>query len=80
MNPENSGRIVKFLAEKEYGKCKICGTTKVQALYTYRSAQFVSAYIPPTLSPVCRKCVYKEVYGTKNMNKKMKEKTLDGEK
>jgi hypothetical protein len=78
MNPENSGRIVKFLAEKEYGKCKICGTTKVQALYTYRSAQFVSDYIPPTLSPVCRKCVYREVYGTKNLNKKMKERTLDG--
>jgi hypothetical protein len=79
MNVKDSERKIKLLAEKEYGKCKICGTTKVQALYTYRSAQFVSDYIPPTLSPVCRRCVYREVYGTKNLNKKMKERTLDGE-
>lgn len=79
MQVKSAKRIVKLIAEREYAKCKICGTHKVQALYIYRSSQFVSDYIPPTLDPVCRKCVYKEVYGTKNFNKKMKERSLDGE-
>tara|TARA_R110000765_G_scaffold83147_1_gene161640 strand:+ start:671 stop:913 length:243 start_codon:yes stop_codon:yes gene_type:complete len=79
MTQENSKRIVKLIGEKEYGKCKICGTAKVQALYVYRNYQYISDYVPPILKPVCRKCVYKEVYGSKKFNKKMKERTLDGE-
>jgi hypothetical protein len=39
----------------------------------------VSDYIPPLQEPVCRKCVYREVYGSKNYRKKMKERSLDGE-
>ena len=78
MSKENERRITKFLAEREYSKCKMCGTEKVQAIYIFKHQQYVTDHIPETLNPVCRKCVYKEVYGNKGYTKKMKERTLDG--
>lgn len=80
-NSENEKRrIVQLLTENEHSKCTVCGTFKTQATYRYKPQQFVPNHPPKTLQPVCRKCVYKEVYGSKNFNKKMKERTLDGEK
>ena len=70
-------RIVRLIAETEYSTCKVCGLTKAQAIYEFRHQKYVRGYTPPTLNPVCRKCVYKEVYGNKTFNKKMKERTLD---
>ena len=78
MNLETEKRIVKLLAESEYSKCKVCGTTKRQAIYMFKHQQYVHDHVPPILNPVCRKCVYKEVYGNKGYTKKMKERTLDG--
>lgn len=75
--PNTKRRIVKLIAETRYSTCKVCGSTKAQAIYEFRHQQYVEGYIPPTLNPVCRKCVYKEVYGNKSFNKKMKERTLD---
>jgi len=72
------GNLVEFLNEAEHSTCKMCGTTKRQAIYKFRYAQYISDHIPELLNPVCRKCVYKSVYGSKYFNKKMKERTLDG--
>ena len=71
-------QIIKLLDGSEYSICKICGTTKRQAIYRFRHEQYVSDYEPPILEPVCRKCVYKEIFGNKKFNKKMKERALDG--
>jgi hypothetical protein len=71
-------RLVKLIAESEYSKCTVCGIIKTQAIYRFRHQQYVPSYVPSVLEPVCRKCVYREVYGNKTFNKKMKERTLDG--
>ena len=78
MSKDSEKQVVQLLAEREYSKCKICGTTKVQAIYIFKPQQYISDHIPETLNPVCRKCVYKEVYGNKGYTKKMKERSLDG--
>lgn len=70
-------RIVQLVAENSYETCKICGKSKRTAMYQFRHQQYVSNYSPSILTPVCRQCVYKEVYGSKNFRKKMKERTLD---
>ena len=74
----NEERITKLLSEREYSTCKICGVTKAQAIYRFKHTQYIADYIPETIEPVCRKCIYKEVYGNKGYTKKMKERTLDG--
>ena len=77
-NSENKNRIVQQVAESNNGICKICGKVKRTAMYRFRHEQIVPTYVPPLLTPVCRWCVYKEVYGSKNWRKKMKEGALDG--
>ena len=72
------GNLVELLNEAEYSTCKICKKTKTQAIYKFRFAQYVTDHIPEILNPVCRKCVYKEVFGNKGYTKKMKERVLDG--
>lgn len=72
------GNTIELLNESEFSTCKICGKTKSQAIYKFKYAQYIPDHIPETLMPVCRKCVYKEVYGNKGFTIKMKEKTLDG--
>ena len=69
--------FVQLLAENRYSECAVCGTIKAQAVYKYRSQQYIPKYIPELIEPVCRKCVYKEVYGNKTYKKKMKERSLD---
>lgn len=70
-------RIVELVAEISYDICKICGKSKRTAMYRYKPQQYVKDYSPSIIHPVCRKCVYKEVYGNKNYLKNMKERTLD---
>ena len=77
---ETRKRIVQLIAENSYDICKICGKSKRTAMYKFRHQQYVSNYSPSILTPVCRQCVYKEVYGSKNFRKKMKERILDGKK
>ena len=77
-NSENNEiRIVQLVSENEYSKCTVCGTTKSQAIYRFRHQQYIPTHVPAELNPVCRKCVYKEVYGNKKWRKKMKERSLD---
>jgi hypothetical protein len=71
-------RVVQLLAESSYSECAVCGITKNQAIYRYKAQQYIEDYIPPILEPVCRKCIYREIYGTKGYRKKMKERSLDG--
>ena len=70
-------RIVQLVTENSYKICKICGKSKSTAMYKFKHEQYVSNYSPNILTPVCRQCVYKEVYGSKNYRKKMKERILD---
>lgn len=71
-------RVVQLLDENKLAKCTVCGTYKVQAVYRFKHAQMIPEWDPPVLEPTCRKCVYRECYGSKNRNKKMKERSLDG--
>ena len=71
-------RLVQLIAENSHGLCKVCGGNKRTAIYRFRHQQYIPTHMPLTLNPVCRKCVYKEVYGSKNFRKKMKERSLDG--
>ena len=73
-------RLVQLVAESSHELCKVCGGSKRTAVYRFRHQQYVENRIPPVLEPVCRQCVYKEVYGSKTFRKKMKERSLDGEK
>ena len=71
-------RIVQLLDENKLSKCTVCGTFKVQAVYRFKHQKMVPRYEPPILEPVCRKCVYRECFGSKDYRKKMKERSLDG--
>ena len=71
-------RLVQLIAESSHELCKVCGGSKRTAVYRFRHQQYVIDRIPPVLYPVCRQCVYKEVYGSKTFRKKMKERSLDG--
>ena len=71
-------QIVQLIAENSWDKCTVCGTSKNQAVYKFKKMQMIPDYNPPLLEPVCRKCVYREIYGTKNYRKRMKERSLDG--
>jgi len=56
----------------------MCGARPGKFAYEYKPTQFISDYTPPTLH-VCKKCVYREIFGSKNFRKKIKEGVLDGE-
>ena len=73
-------RLVQLVAESSHELCKVCGGSKRTAVYRFRHQQYVFDRVPPVLYPVCRQCVYKEVYGSKTFRKKMKERSLDGKK
>ncbi len=72
-------RLVQLLDETKYFKCTVCDIGKIQRGYRFRHQQYVPKYVPPILEPVCRKCVYRECFGSKNYKKEMKERSLDGE-
>jgi hypothetical protein len=61
---------------RTYFACDICSTEKVQDRYKYKPLQYVPDHIPPTTENTCRKCLYREEYGSKTFRKKMKENTL----
>ena len=69
--------IRKLKKINDYFKCVMCGKQKMGKSYIYQNTSFVRDYIPPILDPICRDCIYREVYGTKKMNKKKKEGSLD---
>ena len=59
-------------------KCMMCEDTVGKFAYEYNPIQYITDYIPPTLH-TCKKCVYRELFGSSNFRKKMKEGVLDGE-
>jgi C4-type Zn-finger protein len=69
-------QLVKQIAEISYESCKICGKSQRIAMYRFRHQQY-TPYTPQVLEPVCRKCVYKEIYGSKNWFKNLKKGSLD---
>ena len=58
-------------------KCEMCNDFVKRTPYKYKPQQFIPDWEPREVT-VCRKCVYREVYGSKNYRKRMKEGTLDG--
>ena len=69
-------RIAKKV-DRRYFACEICGTEKVQDRWTYKSFQYIPDHMPKTTLDTCRKCVYREEFGSKTFRKQMKEKSLD---
>ncbi len=68
-------RLVQFLGKVNF-TCEMCGKQAYVNKYRRRATQFIKDYIPPTLV-ICRTCVYREEFGTKNYRKKMKEGVFD---
>ena len=55
----------------------MCGNSRLTSMYKYRSISYVEGYVPKTFNKVCKDCLYKEVFGTKNWKKKKKEDALE---
>ena len=68
-------RIVQKV-DRRYFACDICGSEKVQDRWRYKSFQYIPDHIPITTESTCKKCVYREEFGTKTFRKQMKENTL----
>ena len=72
MNSAMEKKMIKeYIGPRQYFECEMCGTKKVQGKYKYKAYQFIPDY-EPTPVIVCKKCIYKEVYGSKKRNKAMK--------
>ena len=71
--------LIKLKSNRQYFKCEMCLTTANTAVYQYKSYSYIKNYETAHLENVCKKCVYREIYGSKNYRKKMKEGTLDGQ-
>ena len=61
---------------KSISSCEMCNDTKIGARWIFRFAEMVPGHIAEELK-ICKKCVYREAYGTKTANKAKKEKLLD---
>ena len=59
MQEKTKKRIVQLLAESKYSECAVCGSLKSQAVYRYKSQQYIKDYTPETLEPVCSVCTKK---------------------
>ena len=69
--------IAKKTTATSMTKCEMCDDFVKRTPYKYKPQQFLPDWEPAEVL-VCRKCVYREVYGSKKFKKKMKEGTLDG--
>ena len=67
---------VKMVEMTSFSRCEMCTDAKHGPRWAFRFAQMVPDYIADELK-ICRKCVYRENYGTKYMNKAKKLKLLD---
>ena len=77
MSPQlSSDRILRLVTTHTNKECDTCNETKLGHRWEYRNYQFIPTHKPPILL-ICRKCIYKEVYGNKNFLKKMRERSLD---
>ena len=69
--------IAERIKGSPFDKCQMCHDYVKKTPFRYKPTQFVPDWEPEEII-ACRKCVYREVYGSKNFKKKMKEGTLDG--
>ena len=70
-------RYIKNLG-KTREACQMCNATTFSPKYRYRPYQMIPDHIPQTLT-VCKKCIYREVTGSRGLSKRMKENTLKDE-
>ena len=69
-------RVLKKISNQLYKPCNMCNKFVPGGEWEYKPYQFVPDYFPDTLK-ICKKCVYREVYGTRNVKKAIKLKLLD---
>jgi hypothetical protein len=67
-------KYVKYLG-KTLDECEMCKTKVLGERWRYRSPQMVSDWIPRTLT-ICKKCAYRENFGSKFAAKAMKTNAL----
>ena len=67
---------IMMVETKSYYPCDMCKDKSWSARYLFRFAQMIPDYVADELK-ICRKCVYREAFGTKTMNKAKKAKVLD---
>ena len=70
-------RIVKKIRVSTSSNCLMCSNMLKGVGYEYQAQQFVPDYVPPKRI-VCKNCVYRECFGSKNYRQKMKQGVLDG--
>jgi len=67
-------QIIRKTKSKHTYICDMCGNSYHDAKYKFKSL------LTDTNLDVCRKCAYREVYGTKGMVTAMKENLIEEEK
>lgn len=76
MSPQlSSNRILRMVATHSIKECEMCKDSKVGYRWEYKNYQYIPNHNPEILL-LCKKCVYKEVYGTKNARKALRQKLL----
>ena len=67
-------RIVRLVNTHSFSKCDMCTDSSRGHRWEYKSYQFCS-HVPPILI-ICQKCIYREIYGSKDRAKAVRNKTL----
>ena len=69
-------RIIRMVATHSTLECDMCKQTKVGGRWEYRNHQYIPNHIPKLLL-ICKKCIYREIYGSKQSRKAFKQNTLN---
>jgi hypothetical protein len=67
---------IKMTETRSIRSCEMCKDRTPGPRWEFRFAQMVSDYVSDELE-ICRKCVYRESFGSKFANKAKKAKILD---
>jgi predicted nucleic-acid-binding Zn-ribbon protein len=70
-----SARIVRMVSTHTNKECKMCKDTKLGHRWEYKNYQYIPSHAPDILL-VCQKCIYREIYGSKQVKKAIKQKLL----
>ena len=68
-------RIIRLVNTHSFSKCNMCTDSSRGHRWEYKSYQYIPSYKPPILL-ICQKCVYREVYGSKERSKALRNKVL----
>ena len=69
-------RILRMVSTGTNQQCGMCKDTNIGKRWEYRSDSIVPGFVPEIVF-ICKKCVYRENYGTKFYKKAMKQKILE---